>query len=123
MLPRLAQTTTPRPMASGPPQLRNLSLGAQAATVDRPPTMPAVYHAARVRIGPPQIVVTFHIMYRYNSEKRSSLNIRKVKGTGSGLTALCSSSRLNELTVPYIDAEVTGILQRITTKKMPDTQL
>ena len=53
MVPRLAQKTTPRPMASGPPQVRNLSLGAQAATVDSPPTMPAVYQAARVRIGPP----------------------------------------------------------------------
>ena len=52
-MPRLAQKTTPRPMASGPPQVRNLSLGAQAATVDSPPTMPAVYQAARVRIGPP----------------------------------------------------------------------
>jgi hypothetical protein len=59
MLPRLAQTTTPRPMASGPPQLRNLSLGAQAATVDRPPTMPAVYQAARVRIGPPVTQAAF----------------------------------------------------------------
>merc|ERR1719167_47287 len=40
-------------MAKGPPHVRNLSLGAQAATVDRPPTIPAVYQAARVRIGPP----------------------------------------------------------------------
>ncbi len=53
MEPRLAQKTTPSPMARGPPQARNLSLGAQAATVDRPPTIPAVYQAARVRIEPP----------------------------------------------------------------------
>ena len=52
--PRLAQKTTPRPMARGPPQARNLSLGAQAATVERPPTIPAVYQAARVRIEPPE---------------------------------------------------------------------
>jgi hypothetical protein len=57
MDPRLAQKTTPRPMANGPPQVRNLSLGAQAATVERPPTMPAVYQAARVRMGPPAIYV------------------------------------------------------------------
>merc|ERR1719348_1821833 len=41
-------------MASGPPMYRNLSDGAQAATVDNPPTIPAVYHAARVKIGPPR---------------------------------------------------------------------
>ena len=32
---------------------RNLSLGAQTATVERPDTMPAVYQAARVRTEPP----------------------------------------------------------------------
>merc|ERR1719445_253090 len=41
-------------MARGPPMLRNLSLGAQTATVERPPTMPAVYQAARVRMDPPR---------------------------------------------------------------------
>ena len=56
MVPMLAQNTTPSPMASGAPIDRNLSLGAQAATVDRPPTMPAVYHAAWVRMGPPKIL-------------------------------------------------------------------
>merc|ERR1719167_1236062 len=35
-------------MAKGPPHVRNLSLGAQAATVDSPPTIPAVYQAARI---------------------------------------------------------------------------
>merc|ERR550517_1233047 len=40
-------------MARGAPQLRNLSLGAQTATVERPPTIPAVYQAALVRMGPP----------------------------------------------------------------------
>lgn len=34
--------TTPRPMARGPPMARNLSLGAHAAIVDKPPTMPPV---------------------------------------------------------------------------------
>lgn len=38
--PREATSTPPRPMPSGPAQLRNLSLGAHAATVLRPPTMP-----------------------------------------------------------------------------------
>ena len=37
---------TPNPIASGPPMYKNLSLGAVAATVVRPPTTPAVYHAA-----------------------------------------------------------------------------
>ena len=55
MLPRLAQKTTPRPMARGPPQFKNLSLGAHMAVVERPPTIPAVYHAARVRMGPPKM--------------------------------------------------------------------
>lgn len=32
---------------------KNFSLGAHTATVDRPPTMPAVYSAARSKIGPP----------------------------------------------------------------------
>ena len=53
IVPRLAQNTIPRPIARGPPQVKNLSLGAHTATVDNPPTIPAVYHAARVRIGPP----------------------------------------------------------------------
>ena len=57
MEPRLAQNTTPRPMASGPPQFRNLSLGAHMAVVERPPTIPAVYHAARVRMGPPEVKI------------------------------------------------------------------
>ena len=54
IVPILAQKTTPRPIARGAPQLRNLSLGAQTATVERPPTIPAVYQAARVKIGPPK---------------------------------------------------------------------
>ena len=49
-----AAKMTPNPMARGPPMYKNLSLGAVAATVERPPTMPAVYQAARVRIGPPK---------------------------------------------------------------------
>jgi hypothetical protein len=35
---------------------RNFSLGAHIATVERPPTMPAVYHAALTRRGPPSTV-------------------------------------------------------------------
>ena len=42
-IPMEAQKTTPKPMARGPPMLRNFSLGAQTATVERPPTTPAVY--------------------------------------------------------------------------------
>lgn len=48
--------TTPKPTASGPPMFRNFSLGAHMATVERPPTMPAVYHAARIIRGPPSRV-------------------------------------------------------------------
>lgn len=48
--------TTPKPTASGPPILRNFSLGAHIATVDRPPTMPAVYQAALNIRGPPRRV-------------------------------------------------------------------
>lgn len=44
--------TTPSPRASGPPHLRYLSLGAQAAVRLRPPTTPAVYRAARPTSGP-----------------------------------------------------------------------
>jgi len=42
-LPRDDAKTTPKPIANGPPILRNLSLGAQTATADSPPTTPAVY--------------------------------------------------------------------------------
>lgn len=35
--------TTPKPIANGPPMYMKRSLGAQAATVDKPPTIPAVY--------------------------------------------------------------------------------
>jgi hypothetical protein len=38
-----AAKTTPNPMASGPAMFKNFSLGAQTATVDNPPMMPAVY--------------------------------------------------------------------------------
>jgi len=43
MLPKEAANTAPRPMAKGPPMVRNFSLGAQTATVERPPTIPVVY--------------------------------------------------------------------------------
>ena len=45
-------TTIPRPRARGPPHLRYLSLGAQAAVRLSPPTTPAVYRAARPTSGP-----------------------------------------------------------------------
>uniref|UniRef100_A0A8D8RW64 Uncharacterized protein n=1 Tax=Cacopsylla melanoneura TaxID=428564 RepID=A0A8D8RW64_9HEMI len=45
--------TTPSPIARGPPIVRNLSLGAHAATVLNPPTIPAVYQAALTSTGPP----------------------------------------------------------------------
>ena len=48
--------TTPKPTANGPPILRNFSLGAHMATVDSPPTMPAVYQAALIIRGPPRRV-------------------------------------------------------------------
>lgn len=48
--------TKPKPMPSGPPMFRNFSLGAHMATVDNPPTIPAVYHAALISRGPPSNV-------------------------------------------------------------------
>lgn len=42
-LPMDAAKTAPKPIAKGPPMFKNFSLGAQTATVDRPPTIPAVY--------------------------------------------------------------------------------
>ena len=38
--PMLAANTTPSPIANGPPMYKNLSFGAQTATVDSPPTIP-----------------------------------------------------------------------------------
>lgn len=43
MEPMEAAKTPPNPIAKGPPMYKNLSLGAQTATVERPPTIPAVY--------------------------------------------------------------------------------
>lgn len=40
-------------MANGPPMYKNRSFGAQTATVESPPIIPAVYQAARIKIGPP----------------------------------------------------------------------
>lgn len=54
--PREEANTTPKPTANGPPMFKNFSLGAHMATVDRPPTMPAVYHAALIISGPPRRV-------------------------------------------------------------------
>lgn len=51
-VPMEETNTTPKPRASGPPHLRYLSLGAQAAVRLRPPTTPAVYMAARPTSGP-----------------------------------------------------------------------
>lgn len=39
-------------MASGPDIIKNFSDGAVMAVAERPPTIPAVYQAARVRTGP-----------------------------------------------------------------------
>lgn len=41
-------------MPSGPPMFRNFSLGAHMATVESPPTIPAVYQAALISRGPPR---------------------------------------------------------------------
>ena len=51
-VPMEETNTTPSPRASGPPHLRYLSLGAQAAVRLSPPTTPAVYRAARPTSGP-----------------------------------------------------------------------
>lgn len=55
-LPREDTKTTPKPTPRGAPMFRNFSLGAHMATVERPPTTPAVYHAALRRSGPPKMV-------------------------------------------------------------------
>ena len=55
-LPSEDTKTRPRPTPRGAPMFRNFSLGAHMATVERPPTLPAVYHAALMRRGPPNIV-------------------------------------------------------------------
>ena len=55
-LPSEDTKTTPRPTPRGAPMFKNFSLGAHMATVERPPTTPAVYHAALMRRGPPSIV-------------------------------------------------------------------
>lgn len=49
-VPREATKTPPRPMPRGPAQLRNLSLGAQAATVLKPPMMPGIQTHANVKV-------------------------------------------------------------------------
>ncbi|CAG2056617.1 unnamed protein product, partial [Timema podura] len=51
-----AANTAPKARASGPPMDKNLSLGAQTAKVDKPPTIPALssYQAALMMTGPPK---------------------------------------------------------------------
>ena len=52
-LPKHAMQTPPSPMAKGPPQVRNLPSGAQAAVSDKAPTTPPVTAAALRTNGPP----------------------------------------------------------------------
>lgn len=49
-VPREATKTPPRPIPRGPAQLRNLSLGAQAATVLKPPMMPGIQIHAYIKV-------------------------------------------------------------------------
>lgn len=49
--------TPPSPMAKGPPQVRNLPSGAQAAVSDKAPTTPPVTAAARRTKGPPSNII------------------------------------------------------------------
>ena len=56
-LPTDAANTKPKPTDNGPAIFKNLSDGAVAATVDKPPTTPAVYHAALITSGPPNNVI------------------------------------------------------------------
>ena len=55
-LPRHAMQTPPRPIAKGPPHVRNLPSGAQAAVSDKAPTTPPVMAAARRTKGPPSSI-------------------------------------------------------------------
>lgn len=52
-VPKHAMQTPPSPMAKGPPQVRNLPSGAQAAVSDKAPTTPPVTAAALRTNGPP----------------------------------------------------------------------
>lgn len=68
-VPKQATNTTPSPIANGPAMFKNFSDGAQIAVADspindlsfhiplkvyhKPPTIPAVYQAARISAGPP----------------------------------------------------------------------
>lgn len=56
-LPKQAMQTPPSPMAKGPPQVRNLPSGAQAAVSDKAPTTPPVTAAARRTKGPPSNII------------------------------------------------------------------
>ena len=56
-LPKQAMQTPPSPMAKGPPQVRNLPSGAQAAVSDNAPTTPPVTAAARRTKGPPSNII------------------------------------------------------------------
>ena len=53
VLPIDATNIPPKPRARGPPQDRNLSLGAHAAVNESDATTPAVQAAARTTRGPP----------------------------------------------------------------------
>lgn len=57
LLPIEAAKTKPIPTDNGPAIFKNLSEGAVAATIDKPPTTPAVYQAALITNGPPNKVI------------------------------------------------------------------
>lgn len=71
LLPSEAAKTAPKPMANGPPMLRNFSLGAQTATVESPPTIPAVY-----------LVELRHFtnIFQYDAEKKTYIAARRSMG-------------------------------------------
>jgi len=52
--------TRSRPMPKGALMFRNFSLGGHMATLERSPTMPAVYPSALMRKGPHNILRSHH---------------------------------------------------------------
>ena len=78
--------TTPSARARGPPHLRYLSLGAQAAVRPSPSTTPAVYRAARPTRGPggggvKSILCIDVFIMTHTCSSRAAIRISKINST------------------------------------------
>ena len=74
------EETKTTPSARGPPHLRYLSLGAQAAVSPSPSTTPAVYRAARPTRGPGGLCIDVFIMI-YTCSSRAAMRVSKINST------------------------------------------